>query len=501
MTRGKVYLVGAGPGDERLVTLRAIEVLGQADCVIYDGLANPGLLRHARPEAEHISVRKRTGPRPATQDYVNALIVERARQGKTVVRLKGGDPGLFGRAQEEAAACIENGIAFEIVPGITAALAAAACAGIFLTDRQWASQVVFVTGREAENKSEPQLDYGFLARFDGTIVLYMAMGTLDRITAALVENGKAPDTPVAVIQHATTPHQRLLRSQLDRVAEACRDQGFAAPSIVIIGPVAAADERFNWFMSRPLFGKRIVITRDAAGNDLFASRLTAAGAIPVRFDGIEIVDCSDTAGEVLAQLGTFDWVIWTSANGVRHTFGALYRMGRDARVLGTARVACIGRQTADELERFGVRADMIPTRYTSRVLAEELTATHDMAGRRVVLLRSQIAGRDLADELSRAGAEVHDVGIYTVRPHRNPTDELITQIQDGRIDWITFTSTSTVEAFFAQVPLEVVQHAAVRIGSIGPVVTQHLQRMNLEPAVQADVHTIDGLVEALEDAS
>jgi len=504
MSKPIVYLVGAGPGDETLVTLRAIEALRQADCVIYDGLANESLLDYAPPTAEKIGVRKRTGPRPWTQPEIDALLLEKALQGKTVVRLKGGDPGLFGRAPEEAALCAAHGVPFEIVPGITAGLAAAAYSGIFLTDREHASQVVFVTGREAATKTEPVLDYGFLAGFDGTIVLYMAMGNLEKIAAALVEGGKAPGTPVAVVQNATTPRQRLLKSDLGHVAKACREQGFGAPSIVVIGRTAAGDERYNWFMHRPLFGKRIVITRDAAGNALFAAKIAAAGGEAIRFDGIRIVDCSDTEAcrDVVSRLGTYDWVAFTSANGVRHAFKALAAAGQDARAFGSAKVACIGRQTADVLAEFGIRADFVPGRFTSEALAEELAAADSLTGKRIALLRSGIAPKDLVEALlARGCAVVDDVAVYTVEegPAEAETvaPEIVERIRAGQVDWITFTSSSTVRAFFKHVGIEDVRRAGVRIGSIGPVATATLKGMGIEPTVEADVHTVDGLVSAM----
>ncbi|MBN1815965.1 MAG: uroporphyrinogen-III C-methyltransferase [Sedimentisphaerales bacterium] len=500
MKKGKVYLVGAGPGDETLITLRAIQVLGLADCVIYDGLANESLLRYAPIEAEKVGVRKRTGPRPWTQSEIDALLLDKAKEGKIVVRLKGGDPGLFGRAPEEAALCAQEEIPFEIVPGITAGLAAAAYAGIFLTDRDHASQVVFVTGREAATKTEATLDYRFLSGFDGTIVLYMAMGNLDQITSHLIDGGKNPATPVAVIQNATTPRQRLLKSQLDLVAMECREKDFGAPSIVIIGPTAVGNDPFNWFMNRALFGKHIVIARDPAGNDVLAEKLAAAGAIPIRFNAVRIIDQSDSppTQEAISRLSEYDWIMFTSANGVRHAFKALYSAGRDARAFGKAKVACIGKQTADILESFGIRADFVPAKYTSEIMAKELCSLESLKGKRIVLLRSGIAPKDLVETFTAVGAQVDDVAVYTVEPNRENIEEIREQIQARGIDWLTFTSSSTVRSFLDQIPVSLVREAGLKIGSIGPVATKQLKALGLEPTLEADVHTIDGLLAAIE---
>ncbi|MBN1124320.1 MAG: uroporphyrinogen-III C-methyltransferase [Sedimentisphaerales bacterium] len=500
MSKGKVYLVGAGPGDETLITLRAIQVLKLSECVIYDGLANESLLNYAPPEVEKISVRKRTGPRPWTQPEIDTLLLEKAKEGKIVVRLKGGDPGLFGRAPEEAALCTQEGIPFEIVPGITAGLAAAAYSGIFLTDRDHASQVVFVTGREAATKSEEVLDYRFLSGFDGTIVLYMAMGNLDKITSQLIEGGKNPATPVAIVQNATTTKQRLLKSQLDRVAKECQEKGLGAPSIVIIGPTAVGNDQYNWFMNRPLFGKRILITRDPVGNDVFAAMLAAVGAVPIRFDAIRIIDQSESleSKEAILHLSEYDWVIFTSANGVRHAFKALHSTGKDARAFGTAKVACIGKQTADILEPFGIRADFVPTKYTSEIMAKELAETESLTGKCILLLRSGIAPKDLVEAFTSAGAKVDDIAVYTVKPNTEKNEAILEQIKAGEIDWVTFTSSSTVRSFFDQIPIQLARSTGVKIGSIGPVATQQVKDLGLEPTVEADVHTVDGLLAAIE---
>jgi len=499
MKNGKVYLVGAGPGDWSLITLRAVELIKTADCVIYDGLVNPALLGYAPPTAELISVRKRTGPKPCDQETINKLIVEKALRGKTVVRLKGGDPGMFGRAPEEAKRCAEAGIAFEIIPGVTAGLAAAAYCGIFLTDREYSSQVMFVTGHEAAGKEESNIDFPLLAKFTGSIVIYMGVGGLDQISARLIEHGKAADTPAAVIANATLPTQRFVYSSLDEIAGKCRQEQVQAPAIIIIGKAAERDVRFDWFMSQPLFGQNIVITRDERGNVVFSEKILAQGGNPIRYDSIEIQDLTvyDKIQTVLGSLEDFDWIIFTSANGVRLTFEALAKLGKDARSLARAKVGCIGIETAACLGQFGIKADFVPTVYTSSRLAEELTKHTGIKNKKIALLRSAAAAKDLTDALTKSGAIVEDVGVYTVEPNQNEPTELIEQIKSGKIDRVTFTSPSTVKAFFAQVRPGLISAHGVKVVSIGPVTTEQLKELNVIVSAQARTHTIDGLIDAL----
>ena len=503
MTYGKVYLVGAGPGDQSLITLRAVELIKTADCVIYDGLVNPSLLRYAPPTAELISARKRTGPKPCDQQTINELIIEKAREGKTVVRLKGGDPGMFGRAPEEARRCADAGIAFEIIPGITAGLAAADYSGIFLTDRQYSSQVIFVTGHEADGKEEGNIDFELLAKFTGSIVFYMGVGGLGQIANRLIENGKAADTPTAVITNATLPSQRLVKAPLDQIATECERQKVKAPAMIIIGQAAESDARFNWFMNQPLFGQNIVITRDGRGNAVFAEKILAHGGNPIQFDSIEICDLTadDKVQTVLGSLGDFDWIIFTSANGVAVTFAALARAGKDARWFAQAKVACIGSETAARLEQFGIKADFVPTVYTSGELAKQLAESTGLEKKKIALLRSAAAPKELAEALTKAVAVVQDVEVYTVVARDNEPTGLIRQIKAGKVGWLTFTSPSTVKAFFAHVQLDLISAHGVKVASIGPVTTEQLTKLNVNVNAQAQLHTIDGLIDALIEES
>ncbi|MHC5082847.1 MAG: uroporphyrinogen-III C-methyltransferase [Planctomycetota bacterium] len=502
MNKATIYLVGAGPGDPGLITVKGLDLIKRADCVIYDGLANPAMLGHARKDAELISVAKRSGHHSVKQPEINALIVEKAKQHRTIVRLKGGDPCLFGRAAEEIKACIEAGICFEIVPGITSGAASAEYAGIFLTDRDHTSAVCFVTGHEAEGKEHTDIDWDNLAGFNGSIVIYMGMGNLEKIAATLIVKGKSADTPAAVIHKATHPGQRLVKATLEHIADVCQDESIAAPSIIVIGPAAAGMDGANWFMGHPLFGKRVLMTRDAKGNRIFADKLAACGAEPIAFDSIEVQDVSHSEATQMAlqNLSSYDWAIFTSANGVTHTFSALDQMKKDARGFGNANIACIGRQTADKLKEYGIVADFIPTKFTSLALATELTDKEDLRGQKILLLRSAIAPNDLPAQLTQSGGTVTDAHVYTVGRNEVDFDDLSRiqqQITDGAIDFITFTSSSTVDSFFSQIPPEVVESSNAQIVSIGPATTKTLDAMDIRCDIEAKRHTVDGIIEIL----
>ena len=486
-------------GDSGLITVRAVELIKTADCVIYDGLVNPALLRYAAGAAELISVRKRTGAKPCNQEAINKLIVEKAREGKTVVRLKGGDPGMFGRAHEEAAQCAEAGIDFEIIPGITAGLGAADYCGIFLSDREHTSQVMFVTGHEAAGKEGTNIDFPLLAGFGGSIVFYMGVGGLADIAAKLIASGKAKDTPTAVIANATLPTQRLVKAPLERIADECDNQQVKAPAIIMIGQAAESDERFNWFMSQPLFGQTIVVTRDRRGNAAFSDKILAKGGNVVQFDSIQIQDLTGQAEvqQVLGALDDYEWIIFTSVNGVGATFGALGKMGKDARCFAQANIACIGSATAACLEGFGIKADFVPDVYTSGELSKQLAKSVSLENKKIALLRSAAAPKDLADALTKSGATVDDIGVYTVEPCQNEPTELIGQIEAGKIGWVTFTSPSTVNAFFTHIQPELIVRCKVKVASIGPVTSEQLEKLGIKVNAQAQPHTIDGLINAL----
>ncbi|HOK67686.1 MAG TPA: uroporphyrinogen-III C-methyltransferase [Anaerohalosphaeraceae bacterium] len=502
MHKSKIYFVGAGPGDPALITLRGAQLLRQADCVIYDGLVNEVLLEDCRPNCECLCVRKRTGEKPFTQEQINQLLVEKAAQYRTVVRLKGGDPGFFGRTAEEIQTCIQGKIDFEVVPGVTAASAAAAYSGLFLTDRQFSSQVLFVTGQEAPDKNESSIDWDFLAGFRGTIAFYMAMSNLEQIAAALLANGKPADTPAAVIQNASLPHQRLVQASLERIAAVCRQEGMEAPAIVLIGPTAVYREETDWFRRRPLAGRTILIARDEEGTRSLSRRLNELGADVLGLPVLAVRNFARTgaADTALTRLGEFDWVVFTSRRGAEFSLQRLAELGKDARAFGRARIACIGPETARALGEYGLRADFIPTTFTGQALAEELSAKEPPAGKKFLLLRSAVAPDDLPKSLQRQGAVVEEVSIYTVEPAELPArliEPILERLGRRRIDWILFASSSAVSAFLKFVPKETVLKSGAKIASIGPSTTRRLLEEELPAALEAPVHTLEGLTEAL----
>ena len=501
MKKGFVYLVGAGNGRADLITVRGAEVLAAADCVIYDKLANPALLKFARKDVEVVHVPKRIGEGSCTQDEINKVLVEKALAGKTVVRLKGGDPCIFGRASEELTALNEAGVDFEIVPGVTAGVAVASYAGVMLTDRDTSSQVAFITGQEAPGKEETGIDWDLLAKFNGSIVFYMGMGHLESIAKHLIEKGRDAQTPAAVIANATLPTQRVVRAPLDKIHAECSRQDVKPPAIVVIGEVAGGEMRFDWLSKRPLFGKTIVVTRDAAGNADFAGRIIRRGGNPLAFATIHIKPLTDS-NEFLAAMARFsdyEWVIFTSANGVRIFFEAMETLGKDARVFGRAKVAAIGAQTAESLAQFGIKADFVPEVFTGRELGRQLIGAANVRDKKILLLRSQIASNELVELLSAAGAKVDNVAIYTALTEKKEPPRLARGLAEGTIDWLTFASPSSVDGFFEQVPADAVSPGKVKVASIGPVTSERLKQHGVKADVTAGEHTIDGLLDAIEE--
>jgi uroporphyrinogen III methyltransferase / synthase len=500
--KGFVYLVGAGPGRIDLITVRGAEVLRTADCVIYDKLANPALLNLAPKDAEIISVPKRTPAGGFSQEEINRLLVEKASEGKTVVRLKGGDPCIFGRCAEEAAVLADAGIDFEIVPGVTAGIAAADYTGIILTDRCYSSQVVFVTGQEAEGKQQSNIDWKGLAKFQGTIVFYMGMGNLAFITGQLMENGSAADTPAAVIADATLPTQKVVQAPLNRINQKCKEEKIEPPAIIIIGAAANSDVRLDWFTKKPLFGKNIVVTRDVCGNAAFAARIACRGGNPVEFPTMKIKPLTEKNEFLRAvarlQRAEFDWVIFTSANGVSIFFEALQRLGKDARIFGPAKIAAIGSETAVTLSEFGIKADFVPTVYTGEQLGKQLMCFTNLRDKKILLLRSKIASNELIELLEQAGADVLNVAIYTAVEQKGESVHLIEEIGKGKIDWLTFASPSSARMFFEQVPVGAVNSGNVKVASIGPTTSEQLKNLGVRVDVTAEGHTIDGLLDAIE---
>jgi uroporphyrinogen III methyltransferase/synthase len=499
MTGGRVYLVGGGPGDPGLLTLRGRDALGRADVVVYDALVSERLLAHAPAESERIYVGKRAGQHSMPQDKISALLVERARAGQTVVRLKGGDPFVFGRGGEEAVALSEAGVGFEVVPGVTAGVAAPAFGGIPVTHRDAASAVAFITGHEADERADSALDWEALARFAGTLVFYMGVGKMEAICRRLVENGLDPETPAAAIRWGTTPRQRTVVGTAATLPGAAREAGIEPPAVVILGEVVRLRDRLAWFERRPLFGRRIAVTRARAQASRLAAALEELGAEAIEAPAIRIEPPEDPERlrVAVASCKAYDWIVFTSVNGVAAFFDALNEMGLDTRALAGRKIAAIGPATADRLAESGVLADCRPDEYTTAGIVAALAERLDLRGAKVLCPRADIAPPDLADALGERGAVVDDVAAYRTVPDDAGGDVVAERLERGEIDWVTFTSSSTVRNFLATAPAGPIAESGVRVASIGPVTSATLREAGLEPTVEADPHTIPALIDAI----
>jgi uroporphyrinogen III methyltransferase/synthase len=483
VTAGTVYLVGAGPGDPGLLTARALELIARADVILHDRLIPEGALSGARPDAEIVFVGKRGGGEQVPQAEINRLLLERARAGGDVVRLKGGDPFVFGRGGEEALLCLEAGVPFEVVPGVTAGVAAPAYAGIPVTHRDLASAVAFVTGHEDPAKPEDALDWRSLAGFPGTLVFYMGVRALPRIAERLVAGGRAPDEPVAVVERGTLAGQRTLLATLADVAERAAAERIRAPAITLVGPVARLGEQLAWLERRPLHGRTVAVTRARPQASALAARLRELGATVIEAPAIR----TQPLEVELPHLAAFDLVCLTSPTGARALFERLDRAGRDARALAGPTIAAIGPGTARALAEHGIRADVTPERSVAEGLVEALAGVEV---ERALIVRAR-EGRDLLpDALRERGAAVEVLALYeTVAEPLDPG----TAGAAARADYVTFTSASTVRFFLAAAgALD-----GPRIASIGPATSAALRDAGLEPHLEADPHTPDGLIAAL----
>ena len=501
---GSVWLIGAGPGDPNLITVHGLKLLRRADVVVHDALIDRGLLALARREAERINVGKRSGSHTYTQDQINELLLAQARRGRQVARLKGGDPYLFGRGAEEAAFLGRHGIRCRVIPGVTAATAASCTAGIPLTHRDYASTVTFVTGHEGPAKGNSAIDYRALAALvqsGGTCSFYMGMANLASITAELQRQGLGPGTPVAIVQSATLPSQRSLRTTLNRAQRDVHAAGLGAPAIIVVGPVAGMPPHgLDGFTTRPLFGQRIVITRARHQAGALAGYLQELGARVLAAPTIRLrlLDDCRALDRTIGQIGRHDWLILTSANGAWFLARRLDRLGLDVRLLGSVKVAAIGPATAQAMSSYlHIRADLVPGSFVGEALAAELIGQQAVAGKRVLLLRNDRARADLPGLLADAGAQVTDQPLYECRRPAKLPQPVLEALAQGRVDWVTFTSSQTASNMLALLGERCSLLQGIRIASIGPVTSKTLKQAGFAPHVEADPYTVQGLVDAL----
>ena len=497
---GKVFLVGAGPGDPGLITVKGVNCIARADVVVYDYLASPTLLAHVNPDAEMIYVGKKGGDHTLPQDGINALIVEKAKQGNVVARLKGGDPFIFGRGGEEAEVLIAAGIPFEVVPGVTAAIGASAYAGIPLTHRDYTSDVAFVTGHEDPTKTESSVDWKALATGIGTLVFFMGVKNLPTIVANLVANGRSADTPTAVIRWGTTPKQQTVTGTLGTIVDATQRAGIKAPAIIIVGGVVNLRKTMQWFEKRPLMGRRIVVTRAREQASELVHHLTEYGAECIQCPTIQVFPPPDWAplDKAIETLDQYDWIVFTSVNGVDFFFRRLFEKGLDVRALGHIKTAAIGPATADRLKAWGLKSDIIPKSYRAESVVEAFTAT-PVEGSKILLPRAREARSVLPVELGRMGATVDEVTAYETRQVENSATDLIARLTAGTIDMVTFTSSSTVKNFHRLLPPERVDRLmkGVSVVSIGPITSQTALDLGLSVTIEAEQYTIPGLIQAI----
>ncbi len=497
-SKGAVYLVGAGPGDAGLLTLRGAELIGRADTVVYDLLVNPALLRLARPGAELISRGKRS---QMPQEKITAMLIAKAGEGKLVVRLKGGDPYVFGRGAEEAMALAEAGISFEVVPGVSSVVAAPNYAGIPLTHRDYCSSFTVFTGHEAEERAEGQLLYSQIAKIPGTKVALMGTDTLDEWTKTVMAHGLSPDTPAAIVQWGTCGKQKSADGTLGTIGGLAKEKKFSPPALVIVGDVVRLRSRLNWFEKRPLFGKRIVVTRARNNAGEFSQKLADLGAEVLEIPAIKRMPPEDKQNVVdaMLSLNSYDWLVFTSANGVTGFFDLFFKHFHDLRDLGGAKIAAVGPATAAKLHELHLQVDAVPDEFLGKKIAETMAKHSSLENCKICLLRADTANADLPRALEEFGAIADDIAVYkTVGETENISGDVEDFLKNGA-DWVTFTSGSTAQFFHARFDLLKLsrQFPQMKLASVGPETGKVIRALGLEPKIEAREHTAKGLLAEL----
>lgn len=492
---GKVYLVGAGPGEPDLITVKGKKCLEKADVVIYDYLANPILLEYA-PCAEKIYVGKKSANHTVNQERINEIIVEKAKEGKTVVRLKGGDPFIFGRGGEEALALAKNGIEYEIVPGVTSGIAAPIYAGIPLTMRGVNSSIAFATGHETDEKDFTHLDWYALSKM-GTLIFYMGVKNMPQIVENLIKAGMSKETPCALIRWATYPEQKVLTGNLSNINEKIKKTGFKAPAITVIGEVVSLRKDLVWFEKKPLFGQTVLVTRTKEQAGKLSERLRELGSNVIEIPTIEVVppESFDPLDKALENIDSYNCLILTSVNGVKYFFERLKALRKDVRILHGLKICAIGPATGKAIEEKGLFVDIMPEKYVAESVLEKLKE-FGISNKKFLLARAKVARDVIPDEIKKAGGQIDVVTVYeTVIPSQNK-EKLKKILSEKDINFVTFTSSSTVKNFF-QLLGEMKVKENIAFASIGPVTSQTLREKGYEPNIEAKVYTIDGLVDAI----
>lgn len=499
---GTVYLIGSGPGDPGLITVKALEKIRQADAIIYDYLAGQESVKEAKPGAELVYVGKTGKKHTLEQVEINQLLVRKAREYKSVVRLKGGDPYVFGRGAEEAEELVKAGIPFEVVPGVTSAVAAPAYAGIPVTHRDHASMVTFVTGHENPDKEHSSIDWANLAGSRGSLVFLMGIKNLATITSSLIANGMTPDTPAALVRWGTTPDQSSFLSCLGNIADECVARKFKAPAVLIVGSVASLKPTLDWYENKPLFGKRVLITRSKEQSKKMADRVLSQAGKPVLFPTIQIKEPHDFSelDEAISSAGSFDWIIFTSVNGVEGFFKRFFETGLDIRDLAGPKFGAIGPITAKAIQNRGIKVELLGDQFVAEGVLEALDE-QDIQGKTFLIPRAEKAREILPEGIQKRGGSVKLVTVYrTELPDEADVISVKDSLGHRDIDVITFTSSSTVSHFVELVGKQDLQGLLkdVVIASIGPITSATIREFGLEPSLEASEYTIDGLMTAIE---
>jgi uroporphyrinogen III methyltransferase / synthase len=504
MKQGIVYLVGAGPGDAGLLTLRGAELLRRADVVVYDALVNPEVLRLAPKTAEIIYGGKRSKDHAIPQDELNGLLVSKAREGKTVVRLKGGDPYIFGRGGEEAEELAAAKILFEVVPGVSSIVAAPNYAGIPLTHRAHCSSFTVITGHEDPAKDESGIDWGNVAKIPGTKVVLMGVERIRGIAGALIKNGMSVETPVAMVRWGTTGQQQSIEGTLETIGDVVEQAKFSAPAVTVIGDVVKLRPKLNWFEKRPLFGQRIVVTRTREQASELSRRLTDRGAEVLEIPTIRIAPPTEqrAIADALLELNSYDWIVFTSPNGVTAFFDYFFKAFDDMRDIGGVRIAAVGPATAAKLRELHLKVDVMPDEYVAKKVADALAAFETIENLKILLMRAEVATPELPRMLEKLGAIVDDIACYRTVPETDDVAGAAAKLAEGGADWITFTSSSTVQHFHERfnLPDLLKKFPQLKLASIGPETSKAIAALGMAPTVQAREHTISGLAKSIEAA-
>jgi len=498
---GKVFLVGAGPGDPGLITIKGKECIKNADVIIYDYLASSELLKFANKNAETIYVGKKSGHHTLGQEKINELIIEKAQSGLVVTRLKGGDPFIFGRGGEEAEELINAKIAYEVVPGVTSAIAAPAYAGIPLTHRKFTSTLAFVTGHEDPEKNESRINWESLAKGIGTIVFLMGIKNLHKIVEQLVKHGMKADTPVALIRWGSTPIQSTVTGTLDNIVKKVRTSGIKPPAVIVVGHVVRFRKTMKWFENRPLMGKKIVVTRARKQSSDLVKALSDLGAQCMEHPLIKIIPIEDNSklDQSIENLSSYDWLIFTSVNGVSIFFETLLgKQGRDIRYLNNIKTAAIGPATQKKMYDFGLKSDIVPETYRAESVVEAFL-NEDIKNKKILLPRAKKARSVLPEKLTGMGALVDDIAVYSTESDGENADLLLSRLKDKRVDLVTFTSSSTVKNFYSIIPADEIDllMEGVVVACIGPITAKTAEQLGFKVDVIPEIFTISGLCNAI----